>query len=110
MDAQRLSAIILLSDIFMQECILFISAADIFIMSGCMFIMSEQRLFFIMAVFDIRLHDIIMFMSAADIFIADCEDIGVVDICAWAAPLVATEKAREAIRTLRGFIAGQSVK
>ena len=73
MEAQRLSAIIVLFDIFIHEDILFMSRDDIFIMPACFFIMSEQRLLFIIAVFDMRLHDIIVFMSARSVFMPDIE-------------------------------------
>jgi hypothetical protein len=66
MEAHLGSAIIALFDIFMQDDIFSMSIIDMFIMSGCMFIMFAQRLLLIIAVIDMRLHDIIMFMSAAD--------------------------------------------
>lgn len=66
MEAQLLSAIIASFDIFMHDDIFSMSIDDIFIMSGCIFIMFAQRSFLIISVSDMRLHDIIMFMSAAD--------------------------------------------
>lgn len=74
MEAHRLSVIMALFDIFMQAVIFLMSDIDIFIMSGCIFIILEHRLFFIMAVLDIHLHDIIMFMSVFDIFMFDMDE------------------------------------
>ena len=83
MDAQRLSAIILLFDIFIHEDIFFISLDDIFIIAGCISIMLEQRLLFIMALVDMRLHDIIVFISADDICIFDIDEwLIVLGVCA----------------------------
>lgn len=105
MEAQPLSAIIALFDIFMHDDIFFISIDDIFIMPGCILIMFVQRLFFIIAVFDMRLHDIIMFMSAADIFMLDIEEWSIVFV-GWATPEVpiATARARKAKMDLAGFM------
>ncbi len=66
MDTHPGSAIIAAFDIFMHMDIFSMSIIDMFIMSGCIFIMFAQRLLLIIAVIDMRLHDIIMFMSAAD--------------------------------------------
>ena len=96
MEAQRLSAIIDLFDIFIHIDILFMSRDDIFIIAACFFIMSEHRLLFIIALFDMRLHDIIVFMSARDVFMPDIEEWFIVlEVCAW--PEVAAAAARAKI-------------
>jgi hypothetical protein len=94
-----------LFDIFMQDAIFFISADDIFIISGCICIIVEQRLFFIIAVFDIRLHDIIMFMSALEIFIPAIEEWFIVFVvCAWPGLIATAAKATKASMVRTGFI------
>ena len=97
MEPQRLSAIIVLFDIFIHEDILFMSRDDIFIIAACFFIMSEQRLLFIIALFDMRLHDIIVFMSARDVFMPDIEEWFIVlGVCAWPEVAAAAARARMA--------------
>ena len=104
MEAQRLSAIMILFDIFIHEDILFMSRDDIFIIAACFFIMSEQRLLFIIAVLDMRLHDIIVFMSAREVFMPDIEEwFIVVGSCAWTEVEVAAAKARKA-KTVRADV------
>ena len=90
----------------MQTCIFCISAADIFIVVECIFIIFWQPLFFIIAVLDIRLQDIIMFMSAADILVEDIEEwsIDVFGVCAFAGAPAATARTIEASRIFVGFI------
>ena len=105
MEAHLGSDIIAAFDIFMHEDIFSMSIIDMFIMSGCMFIMFAQRLFFIIAVFDMRLHDIIRFMSAADIFMLDIDEWFIVFVV-WASPEVptATARARKAKMDFAGFM------
>ena len=105
MSEQRLSSIIAFCGIFIQTCIFCISAADIFIIVECVFIIFWQPLFFIIAVFDIRLQDIIIFMSAADILVEAIEEWFIeAGVCAIAGTPAAKARTIEASRIFVGFM------
>ena len=95
----------------MQTCIFCISAADIFIIVECIFIIFWQPLFFIIAVFDIRLQDIIVFMSDAVILVEAIEEWFIeLDVCAIAGPPAAKARRIGANKIFVGFMMHQGLR